>query len=199
MNHTQFLCYGALKIFLKEVISSENQESLICSYYLKTIIFWEIQNNPGSIFWCPSNLLSCFWMCFKRLCKCVLDSNCPNFFIPQNNMFQNKVVSAPREALLSQLYDYYELGLACLLLSPTIGSSIAPVLSNPLYVIPFSMGHVISLVQVDECIRKEFFQMHYIIDSIEKSFVLLNQYSNYQSCHLLSFKKLDYSTLQLKY
>lgn len=94
MNHTQFLCYGALKIFLKEVISSENQESLICSYYLKTIIFWEIQNNPGSIFWCPSNLLSCFWMCFKRLCKCVLDSNCPNFFIPQNNMFQNKVVSA---------------------------------------------------------------------------------------------------------
>lgn len=94
MNHTQFLCYGALKIFLKEVISSENQDSLICSYYLKTIIFWEIQNNPGSIFWCPSNLLSCFWMCFKRLCKCVLDSNCPNFFIPQNNMFQNKVVSA---------------------------------------------------------------------------------------------------------
>lgn len=68
MNHTQFLCYGALKIFLKEVLSSENQESLICSYYLKTIIFWEIQNNPGSIFWCPSNLLSCFWMCFKCLC-----------------------------------------------------------------------------------------------------------------------------------
>lgn len=36
MNHTQFLCYGALKIFLKEVLCSKNKESLFCSYYLKT-------------------------------------------------------------------------------------------------------------------------------------------------------------------
>lgn len=38
LNHTQFICYGILKIFLKEVLSSTNQESLICSYFLKTIV-----------------------------------------------------------------------------------------------------------------------------------------------------------------
>lgn len=199
MNHTQFLCYGALKIFLKEILSSENQESLICSYYLKTIIFWEIQNNPGNTFWCPTNLLSCFWMCFKRLCKCVLDSNCSNFFIPQNNMFINKIISAPREALLSQLYDYYEIGLACLLLSPTLCSGITPVLENPLYVIPFSRGHVISIVQIDECIRNEFFQIHYIIDSIEGSFVLLKSIYKCLKMPLTHFQKvrLQYSSAKV--
>lgn len=55
MNHTQLMCYGILKIFLKEVLCSRNQESLICSYFLKTILFWEIQNNADSFFWCPSN------------------------------------------------------------------------------------------------------------------------------------------------
>lgn len=68
------------KIFLKEVICSVNQDSLICSYYLKNILFWEIQNNPDSSFWCPQNSLPCFGVCFKRLCRCVLDSNCPTFY-----------------------------------------------------------------------------------------------------------------------
>lgn len=43
-NHTQFLCYGILKIFLNEILCSGKRESLICSYFLKTILFWEIQN-----------------------------------------------------------------------------------------------------------------------------------------------------------
>lgn len=100
-NHTQFLCYGILKIFLNEILCLGKRESLICSYFLKTILFWEIQNYPDNIIWCPSNLFCCFWMCFKRLCKCVFDACCPNFFVPENNMFMHKVVGASREALLS--------------------------------------------------------------------------------------------------
>lgn len=46
-NHTQFLCYGMFKIFLKEVLCSSTHESLICSYFLKTVLFWEIQNKPN--------------------------------------------------------------------------------------------------------------------------------------------------------
>lgn len=80
MNHSRFMCYGVLKIFLKEVICSINQDSLICYYYLKNILFWEIQNNPDSSFWCPQNSLPCFGVCFKRLCRCVLDSNYPIFY-----------------------------------------------------------------------------------------------------------------------
>lgn len=126
MNHTQFLCYGVLKIFLEEVLSSTNGDSLLCSYFMKTILFWEIQNNPDNLFWCPKNLLTCLSMCFKRLCKCVFDSYCPNFFIPENNMFKHKVIGASREVLLSQLYRYYEMREFCMLQSPTLSSIILP-------------------------------------------------------------------------
>lgn len=73
-----------VEIIFKRGFELETQASLICSYFMKTILFWEIQNNPDDAFWCSSNLLFCFWVYFKRLCKGVLDAYCPNFFIPEN-------------------------------------------------------------------------------------------------------------------
>ena len=50
MNHSQFLCYGLLKIFLKEVIDVHMEiKGLLCSYFLKTALFWVIVEN--SITW----------------------------------------------------------------------------------------------------------------------------------------------------
>ncbi|XP_062575915.1 uncharacterized protein LOC134237787, partial [Saccostrea cucullata] len=60
MNHCQFLCYGLFKIFLKEVINGQTNTSILCSYFIKTTVFWVIQNNT-SLSWTPDNLLSCFW------------------------------------------------------------------------------------------------------------------------------------------
>eukprot|EP00105_Crassostrea_gigas_P037109 XP_019921257.1 PREDICTED: uncharacterized protein LOC105324770 isoform X2 [Crassostrea gigas] len=41
MNHCQFLTYGLLKLFLKEVINHQSEETnkLLCSYHMKTTIF----------------------------------------------------------------------------------------------------------------------------------------------------------------
>lgn len=178
-NHTQFMCYGILKIFLKEVLSSTNQESLICSYFLKTIMFWEIQcNSDRRLFWCPSNLLSCFWVCFKRLCKCVIDSNCPNFFIPENNMFQYKIIGTSRDVLLSQLIGYYDMGFACLMQSPTLRSILMPALLNLSYVIPFSDGHKVEKLFMIHCMIKELNSLLSFPKSIGRSFLLLQSISN---------------------
>ena len=63
MNHVQFLCYGLLKIFLKEAIDVNTDiKGLLCSYFLKTALFWEI--STGKMQWNGSNFLSCFWKCF---------------------------------------------------------------------------------------------------------------------------------------
>jgi hypothetical protein len=124
MNHTQFLVYGLLKIFLKEIINDGVNEPLLCSYFLKTTLFWMIQE--GSVTWRPSNLLNCFWKCLGYLYQCVYRAELPNFFIPQNNMFTNKVVGAARTALLEQLYYYNEMGVSCLLHSPTLRSILEP-------------------------------------------------------------------------
>ncbi|XP_062597566.1 uncharacterized protein LOC134258994 [Saccostrea cucullata] len=88
MNHVQFTCYGLFKIFLRKVIRPlMDDKEILCSYFLKTIMFYMIQENEKS-FWSPENLINCFWTCFKHLISCVYKGNLPNFFIQENNMFQ---------------------------------------------------------------------------------------------------------------
>ncbi|XP_065930144.1 protein mab-21-like [Magallana gigas] len=133
MNHTQFLCYGLLKIFLKEVINLDIEETFMCSYYVKTTMFWLMQ--IGHITWRPNNLLNCFWKCFKYLLQCLYRGVVPNFFVPQNNMFVSKLSTVKgahaRMCLLEQLYMYYEMGVTCCLLqSPTVKRMIEPVICN---------------------------------------------------------------------
>nr|XP_011418263.2 uncharacterized protein LOC105321605 [Crassostrea gigas] len=132
MNHSQFLTYGLLKLFLKEVINHQLDETskLLCSYHMKTTIFWAIQQNTLP-HWCPQNLLSGFWVCFKLLLKWVYEGICPNFFIPQNNMFLTKVHGSAQNRLFLQLHELYKKGLACLLQSSSIRTYIIDVLYNP--------------------------------------------------------------------
>ncbi|XP_062616900.1 uncharacterized protein LOC134278618 [Saccostrea cucullata] len=142
MNHTQFLCYGLLKIFLKDVINFR-VEPRLCSYFMKTTMFWMIQ--LGHLIWLPNRLLDCFWKCFKYLIYCVYEGDFPNFFIPQNNMFINKMVADTRASLLQQLYQYYRMGVTCLLLSPTLKSILEPALSSPSFVLSTAEGEFITL------------------------------------------------------
>lgn len=118
-NHCQFLCYGLLKIFLKEVISVKNSTSPMCSYFLKTAMFWVIQNDK-TIIWRPNNLLHCFWNSFKLLVHWIYTGYCPNFFIPENNMFKEKVTGYTQSLLFEQMYDLYNEGIQCILRCTTI-------------------------------------------------------------------------------
>nr|XP_034303458.1 uncharacterized protein LOC117681752 [Crassostrea gigas] len=132
MNHCQFLTYGLLKLFLKEVMNQQSEETnkLLCSYHMKTTVFWAIQQNTLP-HWCPQNLLAGFWVCLKLLLKWVYEGVCPNFFIPQNNLFLTKVHGSAQNRLFLQLHELYKKGLACLLQSSSIRSYIIDVLYNP--------------------------------------------------------------------
>ena len=121
MNHTQFLCYGLLKLFLKEAIdANDDVKGLLCSYFLKTALFWEITAAPNQ--WNPSSLLSFFWKCFCRLLQWVNSSYCPNFFIPENNMFQGKIEGDNRQKLLRSLRTLHREGYRCLIRCPSLMS-----------------------------------------------------------------------------
>nr|XP_011453837.2 uncharacterized protein LOC105346813 [Crassostrea gigas] len=116
MNHTQFLTYGLLKLFLTKIINKElrDEDKLLCSYHMKTAVFWAIQQNPLPR-WCPQNILDNFWVCFKLLLKWVYEGDCPNFFIPENNMFHSKIHGAAQKTLFAQLYRLYEMGIPLML------------------------------------------------------------------------------------
>lgn len=154
MNHTQFLCYGLLKIFFKEVINHNEQEPLLCSYFLKTTLFWLIQT--GNINWCPNNLLGSFWACFKYIIHCVWHGVLPNFFIAQNNMFMNKVVGYRQRSLFEQLHRYYEMGCtSCLSKITALRDYIQPLLMIYTFVKGPEVAHIKSVAEIDSCLMRE--------------------------------------------
>ncbi|XP_076072060.1 cyclic GMP-AMP synthase-like receptor 2 [Mytilus galloprovincialis] len=105
-SHTQLLCYVLLKILLKDVINIYSK-ALLCSYFLKTIIFWVSEELQPSV-WTPEHLIPCFMKCFRRLIYCVNYSVCPHYFIPENNLFENKIEGIEQQVFTQcNTYLYY--------------------------------------------------------------------------------------------
>nr|XP_022324011.1 uncharacterized protein LOC111124946 [Crassostrea virginica] len=157
MNHTQFLTYGLLKLFVKEFNNGKSEDNkLLCSYHMKTAIFWAIQQNTIA-HWCPQNILAGFWVCFKLLLKWVYEGYCPNFFIPENNMFLNKVHGEAQRNLFFQLYGLYEKGIAFLLQIPSIRSYFMDVFYNPRLSVCTDESTLISEANLDRELFNEIF------------------------------------------
>ncbi|XP_052075889.1 nucleotidyltransferase MB21D2-like [Mytilus californianus] len=103
-THTQLQCYALLKILLKDVIALDREcKELLYSYFMKTILFWICEELPLSI-WKPENLIFCYMRCFRRHIYCVEYTVCPHYFIPENNLFENKIYGHAQEILLNKLY-----------------------------------------------------------------------------------------------
>ena len=116
-THVQLISYALMKILLKNVIDSDDDcKGLLCSYYIKNIIFWVSEELPLSL-WQPENLIYCFMSCFERLLYCVEYSMCPHYFIPEINMFENKIEGHERQVLLGRLNVLYSYGWRCILMS----------------------------------------------------------------------------------
>lgn len=71
-NHTQLMCYVLLKILLNEILNKNSvTKHLLCSYFMKTILFWIIEET-GCSAWTPNNLVKCFCVCVtvQSFCFC---------------------------------------------------------------------------------------------------------------------------------
>ncbi|XP_061188882.1 uncharacterized protein LOC133197058 [Saccostrea echinata] len=151
MDHCQFLTYGLLKLFLKEVINNglSDGDTSLSSYHMKTAVFWVIQQNTMS-HWCPKNLLECFWVCFKLILKWVYEGACPNFFIPKNNMFLGKIYGKAQIKLFTRLYAMYENGVKFSVLQiESIRPYVINVFENPTLSICTDEQTLISEIEFD--------------------------------------------------
>lgn len=192
MSHSQFLCYGLLKIFLKEVVNSDTEESILCSYFLKTTLFWIIQMEH--ITWYPNDLLDCFWTCIKYLLGCIYLGMLPNFFIPYNNMFASKLATADGVRKLmhlsEQLNGYTETGVSCLLQSPTLRSIIEPVICNRFLRIEPVVGHATSLADLDRSINMELQRVGFSTELIRNCYIYLNSVFRLSQLSLTEYQTL---------
>ncbi|XP_052078291.1 cyclic GMP-AMP synthase-like, partial [Mytilus californianus] len=119
-SHAQFTCYALMKILLKDVINADKRiKNVLCSYHLKTILYWISEEKQPSV-WTPDNLIPCFMRCFRRLIYCVEYSVCPHYFIPENDLFKNKIEGLYRDNLNDTLRVLYSYGWRCILFSNQI-------------------------------------------------------------------------------
>ncbi|XP_052083416.1 uncharacterized protein LOC127720702 [Mytilus californianus] len=121
-THTQLLCYALMKLLLKEVINKRySLKGFICSYFLKTIIFWVSEEFDPSM-WRPENIWLCFMKCFKRLIYCVTYELLPHFFITENNrcVFEQNFNQDQHLKLVNCLAELYSKGLGCFRNSKTL-------------------------------------------------------------------------------
>ncbi|KAK3085797.1 hypothetical protein FSP39_008777 [Pinctada imbricata] len=130
MNHCQFLCYGLFKVFLNEVIKPKlSDKDLLCSYFMKSAVFGEISDNSSE--WTPFNFLQKFWNVFRRLIKWVCIGYCPNFFIPENNMFFGKICGQTQTGLLGTLRELYSEGYYSLLRCSSLYRNLSRIIYQP--------------------------------------------------------------------
>lgn len=117
-THTQLLCYAMMKTILADIIKQRHGE-LLCSYFIKTIMFWLSEEyNPS--FWNQGNLVHCYLVCLKRLIYCVQYRLCQHYFIPEINFFEGRFDDADHTALLYTLNKVYRGGVDTLLYTETL-------------------------------------------------------------------------------
>ncbi|XP_071145515.1 uncharacterized protein [Mytilus edulis] len=146
-THTQLMCYALLKMILKDVIANDSEcKDLLCSYFLKTIIFWISEELPSSV-WKPDNIITCFMRCFSRLVYCVEHSVCSHYFIPEYNMFENKIEGRARDVLLEKLNTLHSYSWRCILFSDQISNFDVAMWSFPIEPFTLYVNDVKKIVQ----------------------------------------------------
>ncbi|XP_063443284.1 uncharacterized protein LOC134723654 [Mytilus trossulus] len=102
-NFTQLLCYSLLKLTLKCIINkNKDLKDLLCSYFLKTALFWVSEEEDIEIFRL-SKLFYCYSLCLGKLISWIDKCYCPNYFIPEHNMFLGKINQRNNKILLGIL------------------------------------------------------------------------------------------------
>jgi len=103
MNYTQILCYALLKLSLKNIIDRNDKvKGLLCSYFMKTALFW-LSEEISTYTFQLQNLFHCYFLCLDKLITWLKCCYCPNYFIPEHNMFRGKINRSNSRELLNVL------------------------------------------------------------------------------------------------
>ncbi|XP_069109027.1 uncharacterized protein [Argopecten irradians] len=133
LSRVQFLVYGLLKYFLKQISDTLKQilgdTDILSSYIIKTIVFHAVEKTPCSL-WQEKHTFICFMLCLNILITWVKAGHCPNYFIPTNNMFLGKVHGENKQKLLHFLLSLHDMKWGCLSVGTFIQPTIGDVVDN---------------------------------------------------------------------
>ena len=81
--------YGVLRLVKRRIDEVRGKgNAMICTYFFKTLMFWSSEEQPEE-FWNDNSLVESFVVTLSRLVDWIAGKNCPNYFIPANNMMDH--------------------------------------------------------------------------------------------------------------
>ena len=89
----QQIVYHLLRFFAKrELIQNDcpKEDEVLCTYHLKTLMLWTCEEKPQE-WWNSSSVIAICSELLKRLLKWLKSRYCPNYFIPEANLFHNEL------------------------------------------------------------------------------------------------------------
>ena len=116
LNAVQHKCYVLLKLIKNDIIYPALGSEVLTSYHCKTAMLHLIDKTPSQ-FWRPDNLLLCLITALHCLLLWSMDSNCPNFFIPDENMFRWRISRHLLKKLSDELFRLISIDFVSLLRS----------------------------------------------------------------------------------
>ncbi|XP_071133340.1 uncharacterized protein [Mytilus edulis] len=151
-THVQLLSYALLKILLKEVIDlSAICKGLLCSYFIKTLIFWILEEEMSSLK--QQNCISYFNRLIFRLRYYVKVNFLPHYFISEYNLFENRFCSKQQQTLVDLLTDIYQKGIFCFLNSETLSDFFGTNLSTWTYFTGFDYELISTAISIlNDCL-----------------------------------------------
>lgn len=101
-NTVQLKCYILLKLIKNENLPQCIEEETLTSYHCKQCMLFMVENTPIG-FWKPGNLVGCLVASLRMLQKWAKNGHCPNYFIPEENLFDGRVPEERRQELFKIL------------------------------------------------------------------------------------------------
>ena len=115
-TQTQQIVYHLLRFFAKrELIEKDcpKEDEVLCTYHLKTLMLWTCEEMSPE-WWNSSSVIVICCELLQKLSQWLKRRHCPNYFIPEANLFHQPSSSTTLDKIERRLNEFCNSGILCL-------------------------------------------------------------------------------------
>src|SRR6218665_2997668 len=109
----QQIVYHLLRFFAKRELIRENcpkEDEVLCTYHLKTLMLWTCEEMPSE-WWNSSSAIAICCALLQFLSDWLQRKYCPNYFIPEANLFHEPLSSTYLKQIRRRLNEFKDSGI----------------------------------------------------------------------------------------
>jgi len=114
-SQVQQIAYHLLRFLAKRELIQNNcpkEDEVLCTYHLKTLMLWTCEEMPTK-WWRSATIIAICCELLKKLFEWLKNGYCPNYFIPEANLFNEQWNQKLRQQTESQLNKFCKSTILC--------------------------------------------------------------------------------------